>query len=154
LALRVPGASTPEDFWVATRAAAPAFSTRPQGTGAFLDEALVTDYDAAAFGGAETDAAAIDPQQRLFAAVALEALEATPLGGRRVGVFAAAGDNEYALRWIGRPERVGRGSLLGALHNMVAARVAQRFGFTGPALTVNAACASSLVAVHLARQSL
>src|SRR5262249_5079506 len=48
----------------------------------------------------------------------------------------------------------GAASALGNLENMVAARVAQALGLRGPALTVNAACASSLVALHLGCRSL
>lgn len=120
--------------------------------GGFLDD--VASFDPEAFGLTERDALHMDPQQRLFLEVAAEVLDAAGGRGARAGVFAGAGGNDYVLRFAEDPRRIAPVTALGNLDNMVAARVAQVLGLTGPALTTNAACASSLVAVHLACRSL
>jgi 3-oxoacyl-(acyl-carrier-protein) synthase len=121
--------------------------------GGFLDD--VRGFEPAAFGLAARDAEPMDPQQRLFLEVAADALEA--LGGvhpSRIGVFAGSGWNEYFAELRRDPSLVRGATALGNLPNMVAARVAQVMGLTGPAITVDAACASSHVAIHLACASL
>ena len=45
-------------------------------------------------------------------------------------------------------------ALTGNLRNLIAARVAHHLDLTGPALAVDTACSSALVALHLARRSL
>ncbi|MCK6552285.1 acyltransferase domain-containing protein, partial [Myxococcota bacterium] len=119
--------------------------------GAFLDD--VTTFDPEPFGLSDAVAEALDPQQRLFLEVSLEALGQAVVASDRVGVFAATGDDEYALRYLGAPALAGPHALLGALHSMIAGRVASVFGLTGPVLTVDTACSSSLAAVHLAMRS-
>ena len=172
---RYPGASSPEALWTLLRDgespfreapaerfdAAQLFDPRPHTpgrlvstTGTFLEFEELTDFDPSPFGLSDAVARALDPQQRLFLQVCHEALQASRGDSRRVGVFAAAGDNEYALRYLAAPSLIGPHGLLGALGNMVAARVAQVFRLTGPALTVDTACSSSLMAVHLACRAL
>lgn len=119
--------------------------------GGFLDD--VRGFDAAAFGIDPDEARQIDPQQRLFLEVAAEALSAAGTRSRSVGVFAGAGGNEYFQAQSSDPYRITAASAPANLDNMLAARVSQRLGLTGPALTVNAACATSLVSVLLAARS-
>jgi myxalamid-type polyketide synthase MxaD len=119
--------------------------------GGFLDD--VRGFDAGAFGIDPDEARQIDPQQRLFLEVAAEALSSAGTRSRSVGVFAGAGGNEYFQAQSSDPYRITAASAPANLDNMLAARVSQRLGLTGPALTVNAACATSLVSVLLAARS-
>ncbi|QWQ39670.1 amino acid adenylation domain-containing protein [Streptomyces sp. YPW6] len=175
MACRFPGADTPEDFWdllidghdaitpvpygrwdddVRDHRAAP----RQRWAGLLKDPAA---FDADHFGIGEEEARAIDPQARLFLELAHEALERAGYAGprrrgRRVGVFASVGDSGYR-------EILDRASddgaplptvLTGSLPALTAARVAQSLDLDGPALAVDTACSSGLVALHLARRSL
>ncbi|GAA2899978.1 hypothetical protein GCM10010517_65560 [Streptosporangium fragile] len=171
MACRFPGADTPEAFWArlaaghdaVTGVPAERWTTPPDAVarwGAFLDDPA--GFDAEFFRIGEDEARATDPQARLFLELAHEALERAGYAGhrrrdRRVGVFAAVGENGYrevltraAQGRSGPPEP----ALVGNLPNLVAARVAQSLDLTGPALAVDTACSSALVALHLARRSL
>jgi acyl transferase domain-containing protein len=120
-------------------------------------------FDAAFFGITPREAETMDPQHRLLMQTAWAALEsaglatAQPFG--RVGVFAGAGFNYYALHHVfaqpGLVETQGLLSVvLGNEKDHLAAKVAYRLDLGGPAVTVQTACSTSLVAVHLACQSL
>ncbi len=132
-----------------------------KGRGALADPEL---FDADFFGLSPRDAQILDPQQRLFLEVAWHALEdagqaSSGNGNRpRVGVFAGASDNDYRRELLDRPEvvaAVGRFQVvLGNQLDYVATRLAYKLDLTGPAMTVQTACSTSLVAVHLAARSL
>ncbi|GAB3934577.1 hypothetical protein GCM10027614_07840 [Micromonospora vulcania] len=120
-------------------------------------------FDAAFFGIPPREADIMDPQQRLLLQTAWEALEAGglvtngPMG--RVGVFAGAGFNYYLQQQVlATPEILREHGLLSVVlgneKDHLATRIAYRLGLTGPAITVQTACSTSLVAVHLACQSL
>ncbi|WP_435834068.1 amino acid adenylation domain-containing protein [Streptomyces anulatus] len=184
MACRFPGADTPEAFWdllvdghdavtpvphgrwddghdlPGARTAAEAVPAVPRRRWAALLEDPAT-FDADYFGIGEDEARALDPQARLFLELAHEALERAGYAGprrrgRRIGVFAAVGDSGY--REI--LERAAAGgsplpaALTGNLPALVAARVSQSLDLDGPALAVDTACSSGLVALHLARRSL
>jgi phthiocerol/phenolphthiocerol synthesis type-I polyketide synthase E len=116
-------------------------------------------FDAAHFGIASATARALDLQHRVFLECAWLALESsgTPAARRHhVAVFAGCSDTTWAS--LAHPTDDGQaGSLaaeLGSSSDFLAARVAFSLDLRGPAVTVRAACATSLVAVHLAVQSL
>ncbi|WP_413805908.1 amino acid adenylation domain-containing protein [Streptomyces sp. OE57] len=171
MACRFPGADTPDAFWdrlVAGHDAvgpvpAARWIPRPEATarwGAFLDDP--SRFDATYFGMDDQEAAATDPQARVFLELAHEALECAGYAGsrrtgRRIGVFAATGESGYRellSRASGPDGGLPPAALVGNLPNLVAARVAQNLDLTGPALAVDTACSSALVALHLARRSL
>ncbi|NED20144.1 type I polyketide synthase, partial [Streptomyces sp. SID9913] len=128
--------------------------------GAFLDDPAA--FDAGHFAVDEAEARALDPQARIFLELAHEALERAGYAGARrrglrVGVFAAVGDSGYrqVLADAGPAYTPPAGTALtGTLPNLVAARVAHCLDLDGPALVVDTACSSGLVALHLARRSL
>lgn len=126
------------------------------------------EFDAGFFGYSGADASAMDPQQRIFLECAYQALEDAGCDPARttarVGVFAGAGT---PLHWFGlaADTEAGAASCFGDgpadlrtrtlnAGDFLTTRVAFKLGLRGPAVTVQTACSTSLVAVHLARQSL
>jgi acyl transferase domain-containing protein/acyl carrier protein len=123
--------------------------------GGFLPD--IDRFDAAFFEISPREAEWLDPQQRLLLETGWEALEdaGVPLGTvERAGVFMGAWETEYERQASEHAPvadffNVTGGSLFGN-----SSRLAFQFNMGGPDVAVNAACASSLVAVHLAVQSL
>ena len=123
--------------------------------GGFLDQ--VDQFDPEFFGLSPREAARMDPQQRLLLEVAWEAIESaalsvTRLAGSRAGVFVGLYNNDYAQLLGGRnaDAHVALGNSLG----IAAGRLSHLLDLHGPSLLVDTLCSSSLVAVHLACQSL
>jgi amino acid adenylation domain-containing protein len=126
-------------------------------------------FDADYFNITPREAALTDPQQRLFLEICVEALEDAGHDPQRyegqIGVFAGSSMNTYFLRNV-CPDRaaiehftsdfqVGSYSeLLGTLQDFVATRVAYKLNLRGPAVAVQSACSTSLLAVAQACQSL
>ncbi|MDC6169390.1 type I polyketide synthase [Paucibacter sp. XJ19-41] len=125
-------------------------------------------FDAAFFGYAPGEAARLDPQQRLFLEVAWEALEHSGWSpgdrdtARLTGVLAGTGANSYLLMNL-LPHQDLRNArdisaLLGLMNgndkDSLSTCVAYKLDLRGPAVTVQTACSTSLVAVHMACRSL
>jgi phthiocerol/phenolphthiocerol synthesis type-I polyketide synthase E len=119
-------------------------------------------FDADFFGFSPREAECTDPQQRLFLECAWEALEHAGYDpeqyGGRIGVFAGAGRSDYQTLLAANPRLL---SLLPDLQRSImvekdflATRVSYKLNLKGPSLSVQTACSTSLVAVHLACQSL
>jgi acyl transferase domain-containing protein/acyl carrier protein len=122
----------------------------------------ITEFDQGFFGLSQLDAALLDPQQRVFLEVVRHALDdaAAPASrGMATGVFAGCGMSSYLINNL-LPDadlirRAGAYPLmLGNDKDFLATRVSHLFGLGGPSMTVQTACSTSLVAVHLAAQSL
>ena len=120
-------------------------------------------FDAAFFGFSDNEAAVMDPQQRLFLECAWEALEDAAYNpdtyDGRIGLFAGATISTYLLNnLITHPEAMkaaGRArSIMGNDSNFLTTLVSYKLNLTGPSITVQTACSTSLVAIHLACQSL
>ncbi|GAA4544859.1 type I polyketide synthase [Streptomyces collinus] len=177
LSCRLPGAGNPEAFWelLSTGASAitpvPADRLRPAsgeaapaGTapglrhGGFLQS--VDTFDAGFFGIAPREARVMDPQQRLVLELAWEALEnagivPATLRGSRTAVFVGTLRDDYAaLLYQHGARTVTQHTMTGVNRGVIANRVSYHLGLRGPSLTVDSAQSSSLVAVHLACESL
>jgi acyl transferase domain-containing protein/acyl carrier protein len=117
-------------------------------------------FDPEFFGISPREAAGMDPQQRLLLEVAWEALEhagqsADLLEGSRTGVFAGLCTSDYYLmRCESGPESIDAYAATGNAHSVAAGRISYLLGLQGPSIAVDTSCSSSLVAVHLACQSL
>jgi len=121
-------------------------------------------FDASFFGLSPRDAAIMDPQHRHFLECAWEALEDAGHPPERfngsVGVFAGSGMNTYLIHNLLANRALLNSAGLFQLKqtgndkDVLATRVSYQFDLRGPSINVQTACSTSLVAVHLACQSL
>ncbi|MFD7858074.1 type I polyketide synthase [Streptomyces microflavus] len=148
----------PADRWNATDwADAEASGGAANRRGGFLDD--VTGFDAEYFSVPPAEARQMDPQQRIALEVACAAVEdarrsPASLAGTRTGVFMGAMWQEYPLFTQGAAEAIHAHSAIGWDNSVIPSRIAYTLGLRGPAMGVATASSSSLVAVHLAVQSL
>ncbi len=180
MAGRFPGAQTIVDFWKNIQAGVLSLTTF---TAEELVEAGVSseliadpnyvpirgmidnlrDFDADFFDFTPREAQITDPQHRIFLECAWEALEIAGYVPRKyrhqIGIYGGVGYNQYFATHIAPNNQILES--VGALPIMIGngadnfcTRVAYKLGLTGPALTVQTACSTGLVAVHLACQGL
>jgi acyl transferase domain-containing protein len=129
---------------------------RPQG--GFLDR--VDLFDPLFFGISPREAETMDPQQRLLLEVAWETLEHAGLSpeeiqGSRTGVFLGMTGNDFSQRLLDQdlPNLDGY-MATGGSHSVAAGRLSYTLHLSGPCLSINTSCSSSLVAVSAACDSL
>jgi malonyl CoA-acyl carrier protein transacylase len=127
--------------------------------GGFVEQ--VDQFDPQFFGISPREAISLDPQQRLLLEVSYSALEHAghspeQLKGSQTGVFIGIGFEDYAKRSIssGDPTLIDAYSSLGNTRSIAVGRIAYVLGFQGPVIQLDTTCSSSLLAVHLACQSL
>ena len=121
-------------------------------------------FDAGFFGIGPRDAAIMDPQHRHFLECAWEALETAGHVPERfagaIGVFAGCGMNTYMLNnLLTNPTLVDQVGMFLLRHtandkDFLTTTVSYKLDLRGPSVNVQTACSTSLVAVHLAVQSL
>ncbi|MFP2906883.1 beta-ketoacyl synthase N-terminal-like domain-containing protein [Pyxidicoccus sp. 3LFB2] len=178
MACRFPGgADSPEAFWRLLRDGVDATSSVPKERwdaeqlydedpeapgklyvrrGGFLDG--VDRFDAGLFGISAREAAAVDPQHRMFWELCWEALERAgraPLGlaGSATGVYVGISNHEYPPGGV-EPTEADPLMIGGNATSFITGRLSYMLGLRGPSVALDTACSSSLVAVHLACQSL
>ncbi|WP_410603732.1 polyketide synthase [Amycolatopsis sp. lyj-90] len=125
--------------------------------GGFVDYA--SDFDAALFGITEREAVVVDPQHQVLLTTTRDALrdaglDAEVLAGQDIGVFMGQSTGEHwdALR---TKATVDMYAIAGAAaRSMASGRISHAWDLRGPCATVDAACSSGTLAVHLACQSL
>jgi amino acid adenylation domain-containing protein len=119
-------------------------------------------FDAGLFGYTPREAELTDPQHRVLLECAWEALEqaghAPPSFPGKIGVFAGSSTSAYWIYNLLPREGGSNGNamqvLIGSDRDHLATTISYKLGLRGPSLTVQTACSTSLVAVHLACQSL
>ncbi|WP_212054154.1 amino acid adenylation domain-containing protein [Bradyrhizobium elkanii] len=125
--------------------------------GGFLSNA--DEFDPEFFGVTPAEAATIDPQHRLCLMESWRALEDAGYAGisladNDVGVFVGAREPDYPVLVAGSGRAPDANTLLGSDMSLLAARISYFCDLHGPAMVVDTACSSALVAVHLACRSL
>jgi len=127
--------------------------------GGFLSD--VDLFDNGFFGITEEEAKAMDPQQRILLEVSWHALENAGqtqehLQGSDTGVYIGVFNNDYSHFQVRDEnlENITAATSPGTNFSVLPGRLSHFLGLHGPSLAVDAACASSLVAVHLACQAL
>ncbi|TDZ31026.1 Reducing polyketide synthase PKS2 [Colletotrichum spinosum] len=180
MACRLPGSvSSPAEFWELCSRARTGFTPVPKErfsheafyhpnpgkTGAyhatggnFLDVDLAS-FDAPFFGLTEKEAISMDPQQRLLLECTFEALENAGIPkhtivGKDVGVFVGGSFAEYESHLFRDSDTIPMHQATGCAHAMQSNRLSHFFDLRGPSFTADTACSASLVALHLACQSL
>ncbi|NTS39489.1 amino acid adenylation domain-containing protein [Flavisolibacter sp. BT320] len=179
MAVRFPGTSTVEDLWTILKEGK---ETTRFFTDNELDASIpqslrndpnyvkvrgvvdnVEEFDAAFFGINPKMAELMDPQQRIFLEIAWEALEgagyATENNNASVGVFAGCRFNSYYLNNVSsRPDLVDKAGFLQVMtfndKDYISSRTAYTLNLKGPAVTVQSACSTSLLAVAQAVESI
>ncbi len=178
IGLRLPQASNAEEFWqilsrgldVVSEIPASRWSidkyydSDPNAAGKMYTRrgAFVSDpalFDADFFGISPLEAATLDPQHRIALEVAWEALEhagidPSSLAGSASGVFLAISNCDYGRRVFRRTEAIDAYASTGNIPSVASGRISYMLGLNGPSAVVDTACSGSLVAMHLAAQSL
>ncbi len=116
-------------------------------------------FDAQFFGISPREALRMDPQQRWLLELAWESLEdagfpPVELRGTDTGVFIGIASNDYANIAQSDPKNVDVHTNSGSTLSIASNRIAYLFDFKGPAVSVDTACSSALVAVNLACESI
>lgn len=116
-------------------------------------------FDADFFDLTAREAAYMDPQHRLWLQACWQALEVSGHAGDQnpyIGVFASAGHNQYLQYILFNQDIIDQqqATLLGNVPDCLATRVSYTFNLTGPSMTIQCGCSSTLVAVHQARLAL
>jgi acyl transferase domain-containing protein/acyl carrier protein len=180
---RFPGANNLTEYWellkTGRNAVAP-ISRKRAGSKAFYDVAQLSDlqpivkggfldhidqFDADFFGISPREAEYMDPQQRLLLEVSWETLEeggflVNRLQESNTGVFIGISTNDYTRLLPGSPQDyvaldnsiryIGTGNAA----SIAANRLSYFYHWCGPSIAIDAACASSLLAIHQACTSL
>ena len=162
MACRLPGGGdTPERFWQLLRDGVDAvrevprdrwdadrwYDPDPSAAGArwppsrAASSTRIDGFDADYFGILPREAERMDPQQRLFLEVAIEALDDAGLpreharAAARTGVFVASYHNDYAQLQYNDPEAIDARTLTGTLHSVLANRLSYFLDLRGPSVS-------------------
>jgi len=177
---RFPGAKNVDEFWRNVRDGVESISffTDQELESSGINPVLLTNphyvkakgiledaelFDASLFNITPREAETIDPQHRLILECAWEALESAGYDPERygglIGVYAGVGRNSYLLNnlYLNRDLMESMGDfqiMIGNEKDYIATRVSYKMNLRGPAVVVQTACSTSLVAVCQACQSL
>ncbi len=120
--------------------------------GGFLDGAA--EFDPLFFGITPREAVSMDPQQRVALRVAWKAIENAginpgALDGSDVGCYIGVSAMEYGPRAAEINDYNGH-RVVGGAPAAASGRISHCLGLTGPSVSIDCACASSLTALHMA----
>jgi acyl transferase domain-containing protein len=150
LACRLPGAATPRDFWQLVR----------DGLEVTQLPGSIDEFDADFFNLSPREACAMDPRQRLALELTWELLEDAflvpeTLHGEQVSIYLGAMTDDYAVLTLrDGADNLDHHSFGGVSRAMIANRISYALGLHGSSMIVDSGQSSSLVAVHLACESL
>ncbi|MER6944262.1 type I polyketide synthase [Nonomuraea sp. NPDC000554] len=171
---RLPGARNLTEFWDVLSHGRDAIGTIPRerfdvvtehgrrpdvltGAGGYLDD--IAGFDARFFGVSPFEAVRMDPQQRVLLEVTWEALDdagipGESLAGSDTGVYTSLLSSGYwdVLRRAGMYDM--HAALGAAVNGIFPGRISTLLDLRGPSMGVEAACATSLLAVHVACRAL
>ncbi|MBD2355236.1 SDR family NAD(P)-dependent oxidoreductase [Tolypothrix sp. FACHB-123] len=178
MAGRFPGAKNIAEFWqnLSSGVESISYFTNEELTAAGINSSFLKDknyvksgciledielFDAAFFDINPKEAETTDPQHRLFLECAYTALENAGYDStrckERIGVYAGASHNNY-LTFDLNKDSVGSVTCyqtsIGNDKDYLATRLSYKLNLTGPSLTIQTACSTSLVSITLACQSL
>lgn len=120
-------------------------------------------FDAEFFGFTPREAQLTDPQHRIFMEVVWEALEdagCVPQQGKHaIGLYAGQGLNRYLIdHLIGNPQLIDQigeyAAIIANEKDFLTTKTAYKLNLSGPAISIQTACSTSLVAVHSACEGL
>ncbi|MFJ6464774.1 acyltransferase domain-containing protein [Streptomyces sp. NPDC091387] len=166
---RFPGGPDPSAFWRLLTEGRDAVGPVPAARRELLGDAVrwggfidgIDRFDPLFFGISPREAVQMDPQQRLVLELAWEALEDAgvapqSLVGSDTGVFMASCWGDYAAlaHYRGPDSRITPHTATGMHDGIIANRVSYVLGLQGPSMAIDAACAGSLVSVHVGCQSI
>ncbi|MEG1999153.1 MAG: amino acid adenylation domain-containing protein, partial [Bacteroidales bacterium] len=123
---------------------------------------FVNQFDAEFFEMSMADVRLMDPQHRVFLECCWEAIEDAGYNLEsyqgRIGVYAGTSFNTHLMH-LQKQDNFSSGmkDIYTLIHNdkdFFSTRVAYKLNLTGPAITIQTACSSSLAAVHLACQAI
>jgi len=170
LGCRFPGAESPAQFWEVLRTGSDVLVDVAGQQGIADNEVarttrqgLITapaDFDADFFDVSPREAQSMDPRQRVMLELSWELLESSVcaperLVGQNVGVFIGAMNDDYAYITVRNGlDRINHHSMVGLSRASIANRISFALGLHGPSVVIDSAQSSSLVAVHMACQSL
>ncbi|MEV4382243.1 beta-ketoacyl synthase N-terminal-like domain-containing protein [Streptosporangium sp. NPDC049644] len=125
--------------------------------GSFLSD--IEGFDAEFFGLSPREAELMDPQQRILMETVWEALENAGLpphrlAGTDAGAFIGVCTADYGGRLLEDLPQIEAWTGIGAATCAVANRISYSLDLRGPSMAIDTACSASLVALHLAAQSL
>lgn len=168
MACRYPNADTTSELWdllelgectvkkaPESRFRMPDLQREPKGPfwGHFLDRPDA--FDHRFFNISAREAESMDPQQRVLLQVAYEAMESAGYCGWQqaelsddIGCYVGVGSEDYTENVASR--HANAFSVTGTLQSFIAGRISHHFGWSGPSITLDTACSSAAVAIHLA----
>lgn len=125
--------------------------------GYFIED--LENFDASFFGISPKEAEQMDPHQRLGLELSWEALENAglnpkSLAGSDTAVFMGIDSDDYSRLLLEDMPNIEAWMGIGTAAHGVPNRISYHLDLMGPSSAVDAACASSLVAVHLGRQAI
>ncbi len=178
MSVRVPGASTPQQYWnnlvqgVSSIKTVPGsrwamdkyFSTNKEKKnctyskwGGFIDG--IDEFDAPFFKISPIEAKLMEPMQRIAVQECWKAFEDSAihpdqLDGSRCGVYLGVSGSDYHWKMLMEESEIKPHTFTGNISSIVASRISNLLNLKGPNVSIETACSSSLVALHQAARSI